>query len=133
LILELVAPDRVLFSGEVSAVVLPGSEGEMTMLPRHAPVITTLETGLIVATDIQGNEQYLLVLGGFAEITGDKVMVLAERALHLEELTRERLEGEIRHLEAVHNSTPNDVLRERAARGVSRLEQLRDGLPFRRK
>ena len=132
LTLELVAPDRVLFAGEVNAVLLPGSEGEMTVLPRHAPVIASLETGLIIATDDQGKEQHLFVLGGFAEITGDKVIVLAERALHLEELTREYLDGEIGHLEAVRHATASDVLRDRAARGISRLERVRDGLPFRK-
>ena len=132
LTLELVAPDRVLFAGEVNAVLLPGSEGEMTVLPRHAPVIASLETGLIIATDVQGKEQHLFVLGGFAEITGDKVIVLAERALHLEELTREYLDGEIGHLEAVRHATASDVLRDRAARGISRLERVRDGLPFRK-
>jgi len=132
LTLELVAPDRVLFAGEVNAVLLPGSEGEMTVLPRHAPVIASLETGLIIATDVQGKEQHLFVLGGFAEITGDKVIVLAERALHREELTREYLDGEIGHLEAVRHATASDVLRDRAARGISRLERVRDGLPFRK-
>jgi F-type H+-transporting ATPase subunit epsilon len=132
LILEVVAPDRVLFADEVNAVLLPGSEGEMTVLPGHAPVLTSLQAGLIIATDIQGKEQHLLVLGGFAEITTDRVIVLAERALHPDELTRERLEGEIRHLEAVRNATPSDVLRERAARGISRLEPIRDSLPIRR-
>jgi F-type H+-transporting ATPase subunit epsilon len=132
LTLELVAPDRVLFAGEVNAVLLPGSEGEMTVLPRHAPVIASLETGLIIATDVQGKEQHLFVLGGFAEITGDKVIVLAEHALHLEVLTREYLDGEIGHLEAVRHATASDVLRDRAARGISRLERVRDGLPFRK-
>ena len=111
---------------------LPGSEGEMTVLPRHAPVIASLETGLIIARDVQGKEQHLFVLGGFAEITTDKVIVLAERALHLEELTREYLDGEIGHLEAVRHATASDVLRDRAARGISRLERVRDGLPFRK-
>ena len=45
---ELVAPERVLFSGEVEAVLLPGTEGDMTVLPGHAPVMTALKTGFVV-------------------------------------------------------------------------------------
>ena len=51
---ELVAPERVLFSGEVDAVMLPGTEGDMTVLPGHAPVMTALKTGFLVITDQPG-------------------------------------------------------------------------------
>ena len=48
---ELVSPERVLFSGEVDAVILPATEGDMTVLPGHAPVMTALKTGFLVITD----------------------------------------------------------------------------------
>ena len=52
---DFVGPERTLYSGEVESVQLPGSEGEMTVLPGHAPVITTLRVGVIVVTESQGN------------------------------------------------------------------------------
>ena len=63
---ELVAPERVLYSGEVEAVMLPGTEGDMTVLPGHAPVMTSLKTGFVVVTDRQNHGTRVLVRGGFA-------------------------------------------------------------------
>ena len=65
---ELVAPERVLFSGAVDAVVLPASEGDMTVLAGHAPTMTALKTGFLVITDKPGNGRRILVRGGFADV-----------------------------------------------------------------
>ena len=102
----------------------------MTVLPGHVPVLTSLQAGLIVATDIQGKEQHLLVLGGFAEITADRVIVLAERALHPDELTRERLEGEIRHLEAVPRRHPRAMYSGSALPGHRGPEPIENSIPI---
>ena len=58
---ELVSPERVLFSGQVDAVILPATEGEMTVLAGHAPTMTTLKTGFLVVTDSPGNGRRVLV------------------------------------------------------------------------
>src|SRR4051794_15347726 len=76
---ELVSPERVLFSGEVEAVMLPGTEGDMTVLPGHAPVMTALKTGVVIATNHKDNGERVLVRGGFAEVNAGGVTVLAER------------------------------------------------------
>jgi F-type H+-transporting ATPase subunit epsilon len=65
---ELVSPERVLFSGAVDAVVLPASEGDMTVLAGHAPTMTALKTGFLVITDRPGNGRRILVRGGFADV-----------------------------------------------------------------
>src|SRR3954466_12903398 len=92
---ELVSPERVLFSGEAEAVMLPGTEGDMTVLPGHAPVMTALKTGVVVVITHKDEGEGVFVRGGFAEINATSVTVLAERATPVEELTPESLDHEI--------------------------------------
>src|SRR3954453_12168913 len=92
---ELVSPERVLYSGEVEAVMLPGTEGDMTVLPGHAPVMSALKTGFVVLTNSVDHGSRVLVRGGFAEIGPTAVTVLAERATPVEELTPELIDHEI--------------------------------------
>src|SRR5690606_33132110 len=102
---ELVSPERVIFSGPVDAVILPATEGEMTVLAGHAPVMTTLKTGFLVIVDTPGNGRRVLVRGGFADIGPSGLTVLAERALPAEELTQEVLDKEILHAQMLYDAT----------------------------
>ncbi len=83
---DLVSPERKLASGEASAVSIPGAEGDLTAMPDHTPVITTLRPGILRAT-VAGATQEFVVSGGFAEITPKSVSVLAERAMAREDVT----------------------------------------------
>ena len=78
--------------GGLDAVVLPATEGDMTVLAGHSPVMTTLKTGFLVVTSTPGNGRRVLVRGGFADINQNGLTVLAERALPEEELTQEILD-----------------------------------------
>ncbi|MEM6637900.1 MAG: F0F1 ATP synthase subunit epsilon [Pseudomonadota bacterium] len=91
---DLVSPERRLASLEVSAVQLPGSEGDLTAMPDHAPLITTLRPGIVVAQSSEGTTEYA-VFGGFAEITAAGTSVLAEEAVPKAELTSEFLGAKI--------------------------------------
>ena len=84
---DLVSPERRLASVEVSAVQIPGADGDLTAMPGHAPVITNLRPGILKVQAPSGNKDYV-VTGGFAEI-GEGLSVLAERALPLEELSQD--------------------------------------------
>ena len=84
---DLVSPERRLASLEVSAVQIPGADGDLTAMPGHAPVITNLRPGILKVQAPSGNKDYV-VTGGFAEI-GEGLSVLAERALPLEELSQD--------------------------------------------
>ena len=84
---DLVSPERRLASLEVSSVLIPGADGDLTAMPGHAPVITNLRPGILKVEAPSGNTDYV-VTGGFAEI-GDGLSVLAERALPLNELSQE--------------------------------------------
>src|SRR3954463_12814451 len=92
---ELVSPERVLFSGEVEAVMLPGTEGDMTVLLGHAPVMTALKTGVVIATNHRDNGERVLGGGGFAEFTARGVIVPAEGATRFQDLTAELIDHEI--------------------------------------
>jgi len=76
---ELVSPERVLISDDVEHVVLPGSEGELGVLPCHAPVVVALKAGMITVID-GGSSKKLFVKGGFAEVNPEALTVLAEHA-----------------------------------------------------
>ena len=85
---ELVSPVKLLFSGEVESVVIPGSEGEMTILAQHAPILTSLRAGVVVVSSAKTSER-IFVRGGFAEVNPKGLTVLAERAIPEAEMTDE--------------------------------------------
>ena len=87
--LEIITAERVLFEGEVETVVAPGSEGELGVLPHHAAVMTMLQSGEL-RYRIGGDESYLSVTGGFMDIRGDHVVVLADAAEHVDEIDEDR-------------------------------------------
>ena len=120
---ELVAPERILYSGEVDAVVLPATDGDITVMPGHAPVMTTLKAGFLVISDHKGHGQRVLVRGGFADVNPSGLTVLAQRALPVEELTPDMLEREILHAEMAYDAT-NDQQKKHAAQEV--IGQLRE-------
>jgi F-type H+-transporting ATPase subunit epsilon len=130
ILFELISPERVLFSGEVRAVMLPATEGDMTVMPGHEATMVMLNPGVIAVTDVQGHGHRAFVRGGFVEITGTSVSVLAERALPPEELTRDRLDEEIVRLETMRDATNDDRARREADFAISRLEQVKTTLSF---
>jgi F-type H+-transporting ATPase subunit epsilon len=79
LLLEIVTPERLAYSDEVDSVVLPGSEGELGVLPHHAPLVTTLGAGELRIRK-GGQEETFAVFGGFLQVRPDKVVVMAESA-----------------------------------------------------
>ncbi len=125
---ELVAPERVLYSGEVDAVLLPGTEGDMTVLPGHAPVMTALKTGFIVVTDRHNHATRMLVRGGFAEINAAGLIVLAERALPPEDLTPEGIDREILHVENLRDASQDQAAKDAADATLVQLREARAAL-----
>lgn len=86
---EIVSQDRLVFSGEADIVVIPGMEGQMGILPRHTPVLTALNYGIITVR-FKGREEHFTVAGGVAEVLPEKVTVLADAAENVEEIDIER-------------------------------------------
>lgn len=127
---ELVSPERVLFSDAVDAVVLPASEGDMTVLPGHAPMMTTLKTGFLIIGNGAGAGRRVLVRGGFADINQNGLTVLAERALPAEELTQEILDKEILQAEMVWDSTSDPAAKHAAESAIAQLREAKEALNY---
>ncbi|MGD9863464.1 MAG: F0F1 ATP synthase subunit epsilon [Pseudodonghicola sp.] len=100
---DLVSPERRLASLQVSAVQVPGADGDMTAMPDHAPLITTLRPGVLRIESPEGNSAFL-VTGGFAEIGADSMSVLAEKAMPVSEMTRAHLDELIADARAAHDA-----------------------------
>ena len=127
---ELVAPERIIFSGDVDAVVLPATEGDMTVLAGHSPVMTTLKTGFLVITSNPGNGRRILVRGGFADVNQNGLTVLAERALPEEELTQDILDQEILTAEMHYDATNDPAAKHAAESAVAQLREAKAALNF---
>ena len=91
LTLEIVTPEKRVYSKSVDRVKLPCSEGEMEVLPGHIPLITTVDAGE-VRTQSKGQSELLAVDKGFVEVFGDKVSILTEAAIDIEDIDLEAAE-----------------------------------------
>ncbi len=85
---DLVSPERRLASLEATEVKVPGADGDMTVMPAHAPTITILRPGVLRVVHSDGTDEYI-VSGGFAEITSEGLSVLAEKSLHKGDVSQE--------------------------------------------
>lgn len=106
--LEIVTAERVVYSEEVDVVVPPGVEGQLGILPQHAPLMTMLQPGeLLVRRD--GEEESIFVSGGFLEVRGDKVVVLADTAERADEIDLDRVEDAKRRADERMKSPSTDA------------------------
>ena len=126
---ELVSPERLLFAGEVTEVIVPGTEGEFTVLKDHAPFMTTLRPGIVTVED-GGNATRLFVRGGFADVAPTGLTILAESALPIEEFSAARLNVEIQGANDDLNKATTDEAKRQATERVGQLEQLRSALGY---
>ena len=95
---ELVSPEKLVFSGEVEQVDVPGAEGDFGVLAGHAPMVTTLRPGMLTVK-AAGGEQKIVVLGGFAEVSAKGLTVLADTANSLADFDRAVLAAQIGEME----------------------------------
>ena len=125
LLLEIVTPERQVFRDEVDSVVCPGVEGELGILPHHAPLLTTLGFGELRIRRA-GEEEFFAIAGGFLQVRPDKVVVMAETAdlaseIDLEKAMEARREAEQQLSEGFEE--PADLARARASlqRALARI------------
>jgi F-type H+-transporting ATPase subunit epsilon len=102
-LLEIVTPERLAYSDEVDAVVLPGSEGELGVLPHHAPLLTTLGIGELRYRK-GGQEESFAIIGGFLQVRPDRVVVMAETADMASEIDLEKAQEARREAEKAIDS-----------------------------
>ena len=122
---DLVSPEQLLLSEDVTMVTLPGSEGYFCVLAGHAPVISTLRPGVIDVKGGESGDMRLFVRGGFAEVDPKKVVVLAEEAISLDNFDVEALETRIRNTEEDLAAAKTESDRARVAEALDYLRQLR--------
>ena len=96
---ELVTPERLLLSEMVEMVVVPGTEGNIGVLPGHAPLISSIRPGMIDVYEGQTITRRIFVVSGIAEVTAERCTVLADEALPPEELDRGGIEAELQTIE----------------------------------
>ena len=108
---ELVSPEKLLLSREVDMVVVPGAEGDIGVLPRHSPVITTVRPGTIVVYEDGSVTDRIFVAGGFAEVSENRCTLLAEEALPVEDIDKGSAE------QALNNARDNSGASESDAEG----------------
>jgi F-type H+-transporting ATPase subunit epsilon len=115
--LEIVTPERLAYSDVVDSVVCPGIEGELGILPHHAPLLSTLGYGELRIRK-GGQEEYFAIAGGFLQVRPDKVVVMAEIADLASEIDLEAAEQARREAEraiAEGFAEPADLARARAS------------------
>ena len=92
--LEIITAEREVYADDVDVLVAPGIEGQLGILPHHAPLMTVLQPGeLMIRKD--GEESYLAVTGGFLEVIGNKVTILADACEHSQEIDEERAQAAV--------------------------------------
>ncbi len=125
---ELVSPEKLVFSGDVEAVVVPGTEGEFTVLKDHAPLISTMKPGIVVIDEIPARKLRLFVPGGFAEVAPSGLTILADKAVALADLNAATLDAEVGNVEEEIAGAKGDEARRMAVEKRDQLLELRAAL-----
>lgn len=125
---ELVAPERLVFSGDVEFVIVPGTEGEFTVLKDHAPIVSALRPGIVVIEETPAAIRRLFVRGGYAEITPSGLTILADNALPLEEIDAQTLDAEIERFEEEMERASTDEARRLVVEKRDHLRELKTSL-----
>jgi F-type H+-transporting ATPase subunit epsilon len=125
---ELVSPARLLFSGDVASVQIPGSEGEMGIMAGHSPVLATLRPGVIVVTRDGAAPERIYVRGGFAEVNAAGLTVLAETAIPMAELDSAALASQIKNAEEDLADAKDDEARRKASESLEQVKALQSAL-----
>jgi F-type H+-transporting ATPase subunit epsilon len=124
---DLVSPERLLFSGEVDQVDVPGAEGDFGVLAGHAPYVATLKPGvLVIFTGAQ--RRRIVVNGGLAEVNPLGMTVLAEFATDLDQLDPADLAAQVQDAVEDVADAPDDAARDRAKQKLEQLRTLEAGL-----
>ncbi len=126
--LEIVSPEKLVFSGEVEAVAVPGTEGEFTVLKDHAPLIAMMKPGVVVIEEAPAKKLRLFVPGGFAEVAPSGLTILADKALPLAELDAATLNSEVGNVEEEIAGAKGDEARRIAVEKRDQLLELRAAL-----
>lgn len=122
ILLEIVTAERLVYSEEVSGVVAPGIEGELGILPHHAPLLTILQPGELRILKEGQEDTYMAVSGGFLEVMANRVVILADTAERAEEIDEARAEEATRRAQERLAHRTADIDLERALASMRRAQ-----------
>ncbi len=125
---ELVSPERLLVSEQVESVVIPGAEGEMTVMSQHAPVMTTIKPGVVTVKSASGQEERYVVFGGFADILPSGCTLLAESAVSVKDIDRAEITRRIQEAREDLADAKDDAARTKAEQFLHQLTTLESAL-----
>ncbi len=125
---ELVSPERLLVSEQVETVVIPGAEGEMTVMANHAPVMTTIKPGVVTLKAASGQEERYVVFGGFADILPSGCTLLAESAVAVKDIDRDDIARRIQEAREDVADAKDDEARAKAERFLNQLTTLQGAI-----
>ena len=125
---ELVSPEKLLFTGEVEAVVVPGVEGQFTVMKDHAPAMTVLKAGIVEIEETPSKKSKLFVRGGFADVAGGGLTLLAEQATPIEQFDAAQLADEIKNAEEDLADAKTEAAKNLAAEKLDQLNELKTAL-----
>ena len=125
---ELVSPERLLVSEEVESVIIPGTDGEMTVMAKHAPVMTTIKPGVVTVRAASGGETRYVVFGGFADILPEGCTLLAESAVAVRDIDRTDLARRIGEAREDVADARDEIARTKAEQYLAHLSTLESAL-----
>ena len=119
--LEIITAEREVYAADVDGVVAPGIEGQLGILPHHAPLMTALQPGEVLVRQ-DGEASYLAVTGGFMEVMGNKVTILAEACEYSQEINEERAQAAMERARERMQNQSSDMELARAAASMRRAQ-----------
>ncbi len=121
---ELVSPERLVLSAEVGMVVVPGAEGDFGVLPGHAPMISNVRPGVVSIYNDRAIESRVFVAGGFAEVSDNRLTVLTEDAVALDEINRAGADARLAEAREAIGDASDDRARADAEKQLAIAEAL---------
>jgi len=125
MMLEIITAERQVFGEEVDMVIAPGIDGQLGILPHHAPLMTVLQPGEITIRK-GGSDDYLAVTGGFLEVLGNRVSILADAAERSDEIDEERAQEAMRRAQERITGQPAEMELGRAVASMRRAQMRLD-------
>lgn len=125
---ELVSPERLLLSATVTEVVIPGTDGEMTVMAHHAPTMTTIKPGVVTVQTSEGQADRFVVFGGFADILPDGCTLLAESAVSVADIDRDDLAQRLQDAQEDLADATSDSDKQKAQEYLDQLTTLNNAI-----
>lgn len=125
---ELVSPEKQLVSGEATQVVVPGAEGQFTVLANHAPFLSTLKPGILEVTMADGGTDRIFVRGGFADANPGGLTLLAEEAQRVDDMDMGALDQAIQNAREDVTDAKDDAAKTAAETKLAQLEEVKAAL-----